>query len=230
MLLYLARQLRRVFVFCQELGDTEIEQLRFPFRLHQDVAGLNVAMNNQIPMRKFNRGADLQKQLQALTRRQSLRNCKSGHRRADNVVHDEVGQTIVGRACIEQPGDVWMIEFGQDLAFRSETAQDLSRVGASIQYLNRNLFLKLTISTLCQENCAHPTAAKLTDDDIRAYALSAPRRSLLPESSGCVLGTILEAVGMLLKKRLRFGQERLGLFEQIRILTTASLHQGNPGR
>src|SRR5882724_13573102 len=229
MLLRLGSQLRRVFVFRKELGDPEIEQLRFPFGVRQNVARLNVTMNNQIPMRNFHRGADLQKQLQSLTRRQPLGDCKPGHRCADNVVHDEVRQTIVGRACIEQPRDIWMIEFGQDLAFRSETAQDLSRVGASTQYLDRDLFLKLTISALCQENCAHPTAAKFTDDDIRAYELSAARRSLLPESGGCVLGAIFEAVGALLKKRLCFGQERLGLFEQIRILTAASLHQGSPG-
>src|SRR6266550_4049283 len=230
MLLCLASQLRRVFVFRQELGDPEIEQPRLPFCVRENVAGLDVAMDNQIPMRKFHRVADLQKELQSLTRRQLLRNCKSSHRYADNVVHDKVGQTIVGRACIEQPRDIWVIEPGQDLAFRSETVQDLSRVSASIQYLDRDLFLKLTISALCQENCAHPTAAKFTDDDIRAYALSAARRSLLPESGGCVPGAIFEAVGTLLKKRLRFGQERLRLFEQIRILTALSLHQGNPGR
>src|SRR4029450_1322888 len=112
-----------------------------------------------------------------------------------------------------------MIEFGQDLAFRSETAQDLSGVGAAIQYFNRNLFLKLAISALCQKYCAHPTAAKFTDDDIRAHALSAARRSLPPEGGGCVLGAIVEAVGTLLEKRLRFGQERLGLLEQIGICT-----------
>src|SRR4029077_4899613 len=196
----------------------------------QNVTGLDVAMKNQIPMRKFHRVADLQKELQSLTRRQLLRDCKSSHRCADNVVHDEVGQTIVGRACIEQPRDIWVIELGQDLAFRSKAVQDLGRVSASIQYLDRDLFLKLTISALCQENCAHPTAAKFTDDDIRAHKLSAARGPLLPESGSCVLGEILEAVGTLGKKRLRFDQERLGLFEQIRIFTAASLHQGNPGR
>src|SRR6478672_5605839 len=207
MLLRLGSRLRRVFVFRKELGDPEIEQLRLPFGVRHNVAGLDVAMNNQIPMRKLHRGADLQKQLQSLTRRQLLRDCKSSHRCADDVVHDEVGQTIAGRACIEEPRDIWVIEPGQDLAFRSETAQDLSRVGASIQYLDRDLFLKLTISALCQENGAHPPAAKFTDDDIRAHALSAARRSLLPESGGCVLGAIFEGVGTLLKKRLRFGQE-----------------------
>jgi hypothetical protein len=69
-------------------------------------------MNNQIPMCKLHRGADFQKQLQTLTRRQPWRDCKSSHRRADNVIHDEVGQTIVGRACIEQPRDIWVIEPG----------------------------------------------------------------------------------------------------------------------
>ena len=91
------------------------------------------------------------------------------------------------------------------------------------------MFLKLTISALCQKNRAHPAAAKFTDNDIRAHALPAAGRSLLPESGGCVLGAIFEAVGTFLKKRLRFGQERLGLFQQIRILTAASLHQGNAG-
>src|SRR5262245_43676437 len=158
-----------------------------------------------------------------------MRDCKSSHRCADNVVHDEVGETIVGCACIEQPCDIWVIEPGQDLAFSSESAQNLSRVGAWIQYLDRDLFLKLTIGALRQKNCAHPTAAKFTNDDIRAHALSAARRSLLPESGGCVLRAIFEAVGTLLEKRLRFSQERFGLFEQIRIFTASSFHQCNPG-
>jgi hypothetical protein len=131
MLLCLGSRLRYVFFFREELGDTEIEQLRLPFSVRQNIARLNVAMNNQIPMRKFNRRADLQKQLQSLTRRQFFRDGKSSHRCADNVVHDEVRQTIVGRACIEQTRDIWMIELGQDLAFRSEAAQDFSGVGAS---------------------------------------------------------------------------------------------------
>src|SRR5436190_4672446 len=181
-------------------------------------------------MGKFNRRADLKNQFQSLTHRQLLRNCKSRHRCADNVVHDEVGETIVGRACVEQPGDIWMIEPGQDLAFRSKPAQDLSRVGASIQYLDRDLFLKLTISTLRKKNCAHPAAAKFTYDDIRAHTVSAARWSFLPESGGRVLRAIFEAVRTLAKKRLRLGQERLGLFEQICILTATFLYQVNAGR
>src|SRR4029453_19101978 len=204
MLLCLGSQLRRVLVFRQKLGDPKIEQLRLSFRVGQNVARLDVAMNNQIRMGKVNCGADFQKQLQSLTRRQLLRDCKASHSCADNVVHDEVRQTIVSRACVEQPRDIWVIEFGQDLAFCSETAQDLSRVCASIQYLDRDLFLKLTVSALRQKYCAHPAAAKFTDDDIRAHALSAARRSFLPESGGCVLGAIFEAIGTLLKERLRF--------------------------
>ena len=88
-------------------------------------------MNNQIPMRKFDRSADLQKQLQSLPRRQLLRNCKASHRCIDNIVHDEVGETIVGRACIEQARDIRMIELGEDLAFCTKAAQDFSRIGTS---------------------------------------------------------------------------------------------------
>src|SRR2546423_1925959 len=141
-------------------------------------------MNNQILMSKFDRGADLQKQLQSLTRRELLRDGKASNGYPDNVIHDEVGQAIVGRAGIEQPRDIWMVESRHDLAFRPEPAQDLGRVGASAQDLDRDLFFKLTISALCQENCAHSAMAKFTDDDIRAHALSAARRLLLPESGG----------------------------------------------
>ena len=73
-----------------------------------------------------------------------------------------------------------MIEPCQDLAFRSEAPQDLSGVRAPIQYLDRDLFFKLTISALSQENCAHPAAAKFTDDDIRADALSAVQVLRMP--------------------------------------------------
>src|SRR5262245_65804585 len=116
-------------------------------------------------MCKLHRRADFQKQLQSLTSRQLLREGKSGHRCADDVIHDEIGQTIVGCACIEKPGDIWMIKLGQDLAFRSETAQDLSGVAASIQYLDGDWFLKLTISARRKENCTHPASATIRDDD-----------------------------------------------------------------
>src|SRR5215470_7003116 len=122
-----------------------------------------------------------------------------------------------------------MIEPCQDLTFCLEAAQNFSCVRSSIQYFDRDLFLKLTIRALCQKNCAHSAAAKFTDDDIRSDALSGAWRSLLPESRGGVLGAIFKAVGALVQKRLRFGQERLSLFKQIRIFAAAALEQGNPG-
>src|SRR5262245_38962670 len=123
-----------------------------------------------------------------------------------------------------------MIESRQDLAFRLEAAQNLSRVGSAIQYLDGDLSLELTIRALCQENCAHPAVAKLANDDIRSHALSSARRSLLPEGAGRVLGAIFEAVGMFFEKCLRFGQKRFSLFEQICIFAAACLDQSNPGR
>src|SRR5690242_6700601 len=121
-----------------------------------------------------------------------------------------------------------MIEPCQDLTFCLEAAHNFSGVRSSIQYFDRDLFLKLTIRTLCQENSAHSAAAKFTDDDIRSDALSGPRRSLLPESGGGVLGAIFKAVGALVQKRFRFGQERLSLFKQICIFPAACLDQGEP--
>src|SRR5262249_21378582 len=156
---------------------------------------------------------DLQKQLESLMRRQLLLDCESRNRCTNDVVHDEVGETIISCACIEQSRDVWMIEPCQDLTFCLEAAQNFSGIRSSTQYFDRDLFLKLAISSFCQENCAHSASAKFTDDYIRSDALSDARRPLLPESGGGVLGAIFKAVGVLVQKRLRLGKERLSLFK-----------------
>ena len=52
-------RLRRIRILRQELGDTEVEQLRFAFCVRQNVARFDVAMNNHVAMRKLHRGTDL---------------------------------------------------------------------------------------------------------------------------------------------------------------------------
>src|SRR2546423_5357455 len=54
----------------QELRDTKIQQLRYAFSRHQDVARFDVAMNHEILMRILQSGTDLAKQFQALRRRE----------------------------------------------------------------------------------------------------------------------------------------------------------------
>src|SRR5215217_246422 len=41
-----------------------------------------------------------------------------------DVFHDEVGQTILGRPTVKQPGDVWMIQGSEYLSFFAEATQD----------------------------------------------------------------------------------------------------------
>ena len=47
---------------CDELGDAEVEQLRRPVGGHQDVAGLDVPVHDQVAVRELHRGADLAEQ------------------------------------------------------------------------------------------------------------------------------------------------------------------------
>jgi hypothetical protein len=101
---------------------------------------------------------------------------------------------IVGRSGIEQPRDIWMIQLGQDLALRSESAQNFRGV-ASAQDFDRNLFLKLTVRTFCQKHRAHSTMAKFTNNDIGSDALTYAQRFFLPKSGGGIFGTVFKGVG-----------------------------------
>ena len=53
-------------------------------------------------------------------------------------LHDEVRQAVVSGAAVEQAGDVWMIERGEDLSLFAEAAQDEVGVHAALDQLDRD--------------------------------------------------------------------------------------------
>ena len=56
-------------VVAQQLGDPEVEQLRRAVFSHQDVGGLQIAVDHQVLMRELDCGADAAEEPQALGRR-----------------------------------------------------------------------------------------------------------------------------------------------------------------
>src|SRR5579883_39200 len=55
-------------ILFEDLRDSEIEQLRFPFLGHKNIARLQIAVDHQVAMRVLDAGADLEKNLQTLAR------------------------------------------------------------------------------------------------------------------------------------------------------------------
>src|SRR5205085_1967968 len=111
------RESLRVKLRLQQLGNAEVQQLRHAFRGDENVARLEVAMDDEVLMRVVHRAADHAKQLQALGGCKFARLAVLVYGLALDVFHDEVWQAVGGRAAVEQAGDVRMIEAGKDLAF-----------------------------------------------------------------------------------------------------------------
>ena len=99
----------------QELGDPEIQHLGRPVRGHEDVAGLQIAMHNEVLMRVLDGPAHDPEQLQALVAGQAATVAILVNRDPVDVLHHQVGQAPVGCAAVEEPNDVGMIERCQGL-------------------------------------------------------------------------------------------------------------------
>src|SRR5687768_13626922 len=85
-----------------------------------------------------------------------------------DVLHHEVGQTVLGGAAVEQAADVRMIECRQDLSFFAKPAEDEVSVHPALDQLDRGCFIKLVIGARCFVHRAHTTASDLPLNSISA--------------------------------------------------------------
>ena len=90
------------------------------------------------------------------------------NRRARDVFHHEVGHSVFGRAAVEQPRDVGVIERGQNLPLGAKTAQHLVAFRSAFEELDGDLFFILPVGALGQIDRAHAAAPQLTQDAMGA--------------------------------------------------------------
>ena len=80
-------------------------------------------MDDEVLVRVLHRVADRAEQLEPLARRQLPASSQySVDRLAVDVLHHEVGLPVVGRAAVEEPRDVRVLEPGQDLPLARKRA------------------------------------------------------------------------------------------------------------
>src|SRR6185295_9661733 len=106
-----------------QLGDPEVQQLNAAVFCYQNVARFQIAMDDEILMRVRGSLAHIKKKLQTFGNVEFVFIAVDSDREADDVFHHYVGQASVGRSAIEQPGDVGMLEVGQNLALLPESAR-----------------------------------------------------------------------------------------------------------
>src|SRR3954471_22526512 len=125
----------------QKFCDTEIEQFWFALGGNENVAGLQVAMDDEILMGELNGAANLHEQTKLVFDGQSFLAAEIRYRPALDIFHHEIGEVVVGYSAIKEPRDIGMLEASQNLAFDLKTAQHFVGIGPALEEFNRNYFV-----------------------------------------------------------------------------------------
>src|SRR5215469_12971820 len=154
----------------EQLGNAEVEQLGHAAGIHQNVAALEVAVEDEVAMRVIHSVADRKEEVDAVLERQRAASAIIEDGLALEVLHDEVG-AAVKEAAIEQPRDVGMLEAREDLALGVEAAQHCIGIHAALDDLDGGALLELAVGAFGQVDGAHAAAAELTHHAPRAEHL-----------------------------------------------------------
>ena len=142
------------------------ESARLPSRSRdEDVRRLQVAVDDRFLVRVLNAVAYLKEQLEPLRHRQAMLVAMLVDRNALDVVHHEVRPPVLRGSGVEDPSDVAVVHQRQRLSFGLEASDDLARVHAPADELERHatsnrLFL------LRDEDIAHAARSQLVDDAV----------------------------------------------------------------
>ena len=112
-------------------------------------------MDNRLPVRMIDRGADEQEQVDSLTNRQRGLVRVAGDRNPLDVFHDEIGTAVLCRSCVEKACDVGVFQACEDLALPLEPGCDLIDLGVWPDQLDGNLLPERFVSSVRKIDDSH---------------------------------------------------------------------------
>src|SRR5262245_46192195 len=155
----------------EELRDTEVEQLRCAVSGDQDVARLEIAMDDEVTVRGLYGRAHHAKQPQACGDAQSMLVAVGVDGLAFDILQYQVRNAVDGGAAVEQACDVRVIQRGQNLPLGAQARLYLPRQHAATDELDGDLLLVLLIGALAQVDLAHPALAQHAQHLVGANAI-----------------------------------------------------------
>ena len=177
---------RRGAIGGEQRGDAEVEQLGLASGGDQDVAGLDVAVDDQALMR------DTRARGTPFVRRARGDRLAPARTRVDRLavdqLHHQVGHAVVGAAGIEQLGDARMIEAGEHAPLEAEPLDDRGRAVRG-QDLDRGPLVELVVVALRFEDDPHAAAADSFPHPFAARPPAQPRRRPVLVSPAAVEGS-----------------------------------------
>ena len=218
-------------------------------RLHEDVARLQIAVDDELAVRVGDGVADLREQRQPGLDAQVVAVGVGRDGLAFHVLHREEGAPVVRCPAIQEPRDAGVLQPREDPPLGAEPREEAVRQPGAHE-LERDPLLERPVGALRQHDGAHPAAPDLAnhpvrpDDRPRREALW-PRRGVeqLAEALGGVqhggvrgvggehrLGPLAEAVGEVLRVQvgaLLVGREvERGVEERVQAFPVGGCHAG----
>jgi len=142
----------------EQLGDAEVEQVRPPLPVHQDVGGFEVAVQHQALVGVLHRLADRHEELEAAGEVESASLAPGVDRRAVDVLEHQKGEAAGGAAGVEQAGDPRVVEGREQPALLLEPGHEGPRVERSPHQLDRHRALEGAVGPARAVDHAHAAA------------------------------------------------------------------------
>src|SRR4051812_46548851 len=119
-----------------------------------------------------NSPANLTKDLQTLAQRKLVLIAVCVQREAVNILHDEIGKSVPGRAAADKKRNVWMAESSEDLPLVAKTLKDKVGIHSAFDQLDRYRLVKLAVDTRSTIHRSHTAPADLVFKPVYTDAAS----------------------------------------------------------
>ena len=150
----------------EELGDAEVEELRPPRTIDEDVRRFEVPMDHEVPMQVADRLHHPEEESETTAEIELLGLGPGGDRKPVDPLKDEVGPPLAGQAPVEKAGDPRVVETGEQLAFGQEPRPQRRLLQVEVEELDRHAVLELTVGALGQVDRSHAAPAEEPDRPI----------------------------------------------------------------
>lgn len=154
----------------EEFADAEVEEFDDAGLVDEDVAGFEVAVDDELAVGVGDGGADVEEEAEALGGGETVVLAVVGEAEAVDVFHDDVGVAVGGVAAVEEAGDVGVLEAGEGLAFAEEAVEDEVGVEAAADEFDGDLGVVVVVVAFGEVDGAHATAAEFAEDAVGAGA------------------------------------------------------------
>jgi hypothetical protein len=144
----------------EQLGDAEVEQAHLGVLGDEDVAGLEVAMHHQVGVRMPDRARDLQEQAQPPGQVELAALAPAVDALALHQLDREIGLAVGRQPGVVEPGDVRMVQGGQDLALARQPLGQPGPAPVAVGQLQRDLAALQHVGALGQPHGRHAAFAE----------------------------------------------------------------------